>query len=351
MLINCPKCGFSQPNDRYCASCGVDMVAFRPAPPPFWRQLMGNPAFLIALTFATVMASVLYIRKQQNEELASRAELIRSGPVIVQQTEAQAPIESSSESDGSELRAAATVPPEAESTPPPAPLPAAAPPPAPVETTASARIAANGPAAPAVNAEAGTANRPRPERKLSLTAVYAEVSQESLHQLLEEAQTTRLLTDFGDFKSGPVADVSARLNRDRGVKVLHRVNRVFDGRNSQQQWFVGNKTADDQEVGLTTLVMLDLRQEGHVRGEVEVLRSFFEGPFSEGVVKRTSPISNFDIPVEWGWMISIDLPREARQPFEDEIGLQGLLRLFKSDYFKSGRSKFTLFLDFDSPTP
>ena len=30
MMINCPKCGFSQPEDQYCAKCGVDMVAYRP---------------------------------------------------------------------------------------------------------------------------------------------------------------------------------------------------------------------------------------------------------------------------------------------------------------------------------
>lgn len=30
MLINCPRCGFSQPNDQYCAQCGVDMATYKP---------------------------------------------------------------------------------------------------------------------------------------------------------------------------------------------------------------------------------------------------------------------------------------------------------------------------------
>lgn len=32
MLINCPKCHFRQPQDQYCASCGIDMIAFKPIP-------------------------------------------------------------------------------------------------------------------------------------------------------------------------------------------------------------------------------------------------------------------------------------------------------------------------------
>lgn len=34
MLVNCPRCGLSQPLDQYCAQCGVDMQSFKPQKVP-----------------------------------------------------------------------------------------------------------------------------------------------------------------------------------------------------------------------------------------------------------------------------------------------------------------------------
>ncbi len=42
MMIDCPKCGFSQPEDQYCAKCGVDMVAFRPKDKTYSEKFFGN---------------------------------------------------------------------------------------------------------------------------------------------------------------------------------------------------------------------------------------------------------------------------------------------------------------------
>lgn len=64
MLINCPKCGFSQPKDRYCASCGVDMDHFRPQPTPWLRKFWNNPTTPVGLTLIVAIMSVWYIRQQ-----------------------------------------------------------------------------------------------------------------------------------------------------------------------------------------------------------------------------------------------------------------------------------------------
>ncbi|OFZ31549.1 MAG: hypothetical protein A2622_02910 [Bdellovibrionales bacterium RIFCSPHIGHO2_01_FULL_40_29] len=42
MIINCPRCGFSQPQDQYCAQCGVNMQSFRPAEKSFAKKLSEN---------------------------------------------------------------------------------------------------------------------------------------------------------------------------------------------------------------------------------------------------------------------------------------------------------------------
>lgn len=42
MLVNCPRCGFSQPKDQYCAQCGIDMQSYKPKEKPFLAKTLGN---------------------------------------------------------------------------------------------------------------------------------------------------------------------------------------------------------------------------------------------------------------------------------------------------------------------
>lgn len=49
MLINCPRCGFSQPQDQYCAQCGVDMQAYKPKEVPAWQRLIQSAVFQIGV--------------------------------------------------------------------------------------------------------------------------------------------------------------------------------------------------------------------------------------------------------------------------------------------------------------
>jgi hypothetical protein len=43
----CPKCGFDQPRDRFCAQCGVDISLYQPKTIP---SFLGSKTFLIGLT-------------------------------------------------------------------------------------------------------------------------------------------------------------------------------------------------------------------------------------------------------------------------------------------------------------
>lgn len=57
-MIHCPKCGFEQPDDQYCAKCGVDMsrVEVKKAP------LTKHPIFIGGVALLAVGATVLGIR-------------------------------------------------------------------------------------------------------------------------------------------------------------------------------------------------------------------------------------------------------------------------------------------------
>ncbi len=42
MLINCPRCAFSQPQDQFCAHCGIDMQSFKPQKKAFLIELFSS---------------------------------------------------------------------------------------------------------------------------------------------------------------------------------------------------------------------------------------------------------------------------------------------------------------------
>lgn len=72
MMVNCPKCGFSQPRDQYCAKCGVDMLAYRPAQKPLHIRLLGHSITHLALLVTLIVGVFGYVRHQNQAELADR---------------------------------------------------------------------------------------------------------------------------------------------------------------------------------------------------------------------------------------------------------------------------------------
>ncbi len=63
-MINCPKCGFQQPPDQFCASCGVNMATYRPAKKPFFVRLRESRiAQAVALTLV-IAVGLLYLRSR-----------------------------------------------------------------------------------------------------------------------------------------------------------------------------------------------------------------------------------------------------------------------------------------------
>lgn len=69
MLVTCPKCGFQQPQDQYCANCGVDMVRFRPKNnSALSRFLSIVPVQISLVVAAALVGSFLFIKNQENNQ-------------------------------------------------------------------------------------------------------------------------------------------------------------------------------------------------------------------------------------------------------------------------------------------
>jgi hypothetical protein len=66
MMMVCPKCGFSQPSDRFCAQCGVDVSVFHVKPKPWIVRFVQNPnlhLFLIGCLVVVVLGYIFYTQR------------------------------------------------------------------------------------------------------------------------------------------------------------------------------------------------------------------------------------------------------------------------------------------------
>lgn len=68
MLVNCPRCAFSQPKDQYCAQCGIDMQSYKPKEAPLLNRILGNTVLqILALFIAAVFVGQYIFHSQQQQ--------------------------------------------------------------------------------------------------------------------------------------------------------------------------------------------------------------------------------------------------------------------------------------------
>lgn len=171
-MIECPRCGFAQPKDQYCASCGVNMEQLLSKPKPFFVRLVQNPnlhLFLI-VTLIVVVGVIVYT---QSGMVTEEAGGIRDLPVS---SRSAADPEADSTA-GVDMAAA-------KATPPPTTQKAAA---GEVSGAATGALAGDISAAPgAISGAVGAESRGATPQRLELT--HWEIPRESLNTLLPSAQ-------------------------------------------------------------------------------------------------------------------------------------------------------------------
>ncbi|MEO0335029.1 MAG: zinc ribbon domain-containing protein [Pseudomonadota bacterium] len=67
-MIECPRCKFMQPEDRFCANCGIDMESYNSKPPPIHQQVFSQAWVPAVLAGAVIAAVVIFFQMQPDDE-------------------------------------------------------------------------------------------------------------------------------------------------------------------------------------------------------------------------------------------------------------------------------------------
>lgn len=358
MLINCPRCGFQQPNDTFCARCGVDMETYKPAEIPGWKKILANPLIQLSLLVLTGGAVSLALFEQGKKQFAITTDINPSKPPKqlaqpekieneVTQTSTIVPAEDTTTRETAQVAAAA----ETSSTSAPT-----------IGTTASNLATNPSPSTPqspptATATPASVIEETKPENTKSDTAqktaqvviIYAEIGQDTLNNLFSNSRSTGQFMEFNDYTAGLIPTLDKTIGSSQ-VKILHKEIRPIEKVKSFQ-WFNGIKDANDPnfEVGFTTFLTVNELENSALRGNMSIRRSWRE-PSAGGnfeVQKKTFP-AEFEIDDNSGFFLSGVMPRRAYVENEQELENNDIFKILSSPQFKAGESNFIIFIDFQS---
>lgn len=345
MLIHCPRCGFQQPKDKYCAQCGVDMEVYRRPQASLLSRVLGNPAVQIGavLLLAGFVGLSLYQRKRK--DLEDRVSYLKNDVQIARSV--------SSPGSGQE---------SAGDAPPPAQLAAS-----PTDTAALADAAKAAPPAVAGTAAVASTTVPQGDAKaLAATATtpaaksaipkgsvlvrifFAEVAQPYLEEIWDESRATGQFNTLADHTAGIIPDLGKKVSpSNRNVKILMREERAIEV-GKPVQFFQGVRQGDpENEIGLSYYIELQENDAGVYRGSVDLARSWRET--SAGVTttqKRLYP-AVFELSPGSGFFMSgLLTPSNELANLEDLVAISPF-QILRSPSFRSGQTYSVLFLEFD----
>lgn len=342
MLINCPRCGFSQPKDRYCAQCGVDMDAFKPAQVSWFKKIIDNTLIQVSLVFAIAIFAGFYLYQQKHKSLLERVDYLKGVQVSSTENLPSNQINDTTVFEGSSTAAQNVS----------------------GEITDSNREAASAISAETNNLVASAPPTPSPSastkenskdnktatnnKSPKIQVIYAEINKNLLQSFFEESQLTGQFMSFKDYSAGILPDIAKKISSANGIKILQKQEyNIQIGKNLQ--WFYGLKDRVDPEleIGMSTFIELSEGEDSTYRGNLQIQRSWREPgpPINPNMIQKKSFPAMFEINATSGFFISGIMPLKSNLENDDELTAIDIYKILKSEEFVRGETDFIIFVE------
>lgn len=337
MLVNCPRCGFSQPDDRYCAQCGVDMLSVKVKDPSSLQKLFASGVFQIAvLLVIAVTAGTLIIKSNQKPMETPKVTRFQGvnknvSTQLASNADTEPSPESLHENDNSlsDLQNTEITLSESSVTPAAATKALGTGHAQPSSTTATSTATAAAASKTKTAAET-IANNQMPNFKI----MYLEIPIEVLNRWASDSLRSGLFQNLNEYSAGILTDFRKRT--DLQFQTLKSTDRKLSPGQSDTN-LSGTMSEDGTKmIGLAAKVDLRSVENGTVHGTL--------------TVTRTAKQSRENYPAEF------DLPQGAvfflvgaikRQQFANEMNLLTMppFQILHSNDFRSQKSEFVIVVE------
>lgn len=365
MLIKCPKCGFDQPKDTYCANCGIEIDSFKPIIEPLWIRAFRSPLFSLLTFLIFGYGAFLYLKSSNRLDafkINSSTEYINS-PLkkSIDRSQPNLP-DVNKNSAEKKINPQPLEKPKAPSEPSlsaekePTPIPEKI---NPHELDKSqANEESKNSALKTVSLKAGTNSDTTDETSkfqineplkgpLELDIRFVEVPISLIQRFHEEA-TEQNLSDSGDMNFAIVKNAAKWTSQHTHIE-LDRFTKKVPGLKKKLQWFNGTEDPMSRTpIGLNFQVSILEREGGHLNCEIVITRTLIEQIDGLQSPLRKEFTAHFDADV--GAIIGLSglMPHTEIKTNDKEWLQNSLLKVFLSPSYLKGETELLILLQFKS---
>lgn len=188
-MIECPRCGFIQPEDRYCASCGLDVQSYKPTPRHWSIKLLRSPMFQAGISLFIILALIWSLFRNQSKDIEAQI-------VAIENSFEQA-IDPDEESENPQI-------------PEPPVIPAT-----PARSAQTVAVQKATEPVPAPETEASPVTPAPAKIPDAMSALFFEVSKDLLAETLKEAQSISVLPTLQIFRLASLDKLKALAGHGR----------------------------------------------------------------------------------------------------------------------------------------
>ncbi len=318
MLVRCPKCNFSQPQDQYCAQCGIDMLSFKPIDLPIHKKLLksGLFQFMFVLVLGTIIA-YLVVNTNQPQQWVQRINRFKtlsvpnSAPVKTTLAESSENIE--------DLAVATAAPAE-------------------VIIEAASQELVNSFATTNTERSQATSAAASKTQALKVKIMMIEIDREFLNSLFLYAQNQNFLLSDSGIKAASIPDLMKKINIP--FVTLKSTNDPVEIDQIFSQWSGQNSPNEQDTAGLQLDLKSHIKSKGLLSVDIKLSRSNYQSlttlfEFNFEAVKNSTLLVN---------------GRNLLSEFEFKNQLHSVspFNIFKSVDFKSEKTEFAILVEIQS---
>lgn len=328
MLINCPRCGFSQPQDQYCAQCGVDMQAFKPKTVPMTKKFFQSTVTHVILLLAGALFVGQYvIRSEEPQRWVQK--ITRSQGV----TKAKAKFEDKASNEASGISESAS---EADG------------PEDQLKSLRNKELAVNanveqpiqaGSSSPTGLPDAGGSGSSPTARDASANEpnfriLYAEVPTAVVNRWISESSNAGLYQNLQEYSAGIIPEFRKKM--DATARILKSSEKKLGPGQSDTNFSgtVGDESG--QIIGIATNIEFRSQENGNLHGNIMVNRTQRQG--------RENFPAEFDLPKGAAFFLLGAIRSNSFQAERDQLNMPPF-QIFKSPDFAARKTEFVIILE------
>lgn len=354
MQIECPKCHFRQPEDRFCARCGIDMQSFKPPEKSFFEKLMQNATLIFLVGMVLLSSGVFFYFKSakiKNEivDIGRKTIFISSHKNNKDDDGSNASQTANSQNSGPLTQ---TVGNET------ANLNDSGSPNASSDSISPNTMGKEGALASADNQQHNNGTSPSPANSAgqassgkahNLVIQYAEVTQKGFYTLEDEAKSTGQFIS-SDYSQGVINFGAQKIKNLKGdIKVYSQDKKVIrEGK--IETWFQGLKSSNDSNnIGISTEFKIKEVQQDKVSADLKILKRFqvnLSDPNSKNF-QTLEYLGSLDIGDDQVYFITNVLTTQPMLAQPEYLTSISPFEILKSFNFKSDETMSVFFYNFE----